>query len=368
MKRDAYQFEKNWSSWKDKYFKKIKGVRREDHKILIDFLKDMELGINTPVGKKGKRGSGTLLNLASHNVFFLTNFKKPLLNITKKDLHKLEKDVNDGKILKRNEQKFSAFGNYIKDFKVLWNWLYRTKQVKENITEDISSKTEKPAWVYLNEEEIRNFFNKLLFYYRVIAWFMYDSGMRVTEANSIQIKHFNKDFTQVIIPEEASKTFGRTINLKLSSSLLKQYIQESKFTGEDFLFQKDLFATNKYLKENCGRMFGKDKVSNPKAKGKYGEFTLYDIRHNSSCFWLNRYPTHKGLMYRFGWKNSNKIEYYSEFLGQRDELTDEDMISGEDRNKLYKLEKDVQEIKRVITKLFPKVKKINEFFSGKIKH
>ena len=334
MKRDAYKFAERWETWKQNNFKSIKGIKREDHKLLIEFLKDMELGLNTPVGMNGKRGAGTLLNLSSHNLFFLRNFKKPLLKITKKDLHELEDNVTRGVIKKRNGETFAQFGNYIKDFKVLWHWLQRTKKVKEDITNDISAKTSKPSWVYLSEEQIKTFFNKLNADMRVLCWFMYDSGARVTEANSIKIENFSKDFTQVDIPDEVAKTFGRTINLKLCSQLVKEYVKEHNLKPSDYLFMnRGLFGINKYLRYHCGKLFGKDKVSHPKVKGLYKEFTLYDIRHNSSCYWLNRYPTHKGLMYRMGWKGADKIEYYSEFLGVRDELTDDNMVLGEDKNK-----------------------------------
>jgi integrase len=344
MKRDGYDFNGRWEAWK-KNNKPVREIKKEDSVLLLEFLKDMELGLNTPLGIKGKRTSGTLLNLAEHNIFFAKNFKKPFLKLAKEDLHKLEQDIDTGKIKKRNGQPFSAFGNYIKDFKVFWHWLQRTKRVKEDVTEDISSKTQKPSWVFLTEEQIKTFFNKLLFDYRVLCWLMYDSGMRVTEVNSIMVQNFSKDFTQLDIPDEVSKTFGRTINLKMSSSLVKDYIKEHKLKSTDYIIKKDLWTINKYLKTNCGKLFGKDKVSHPKCKGLYGNFTLYDIRHNSSCFWINRYPTHKGLMYRFGWRKADKIEYYSEFLGVRDELTDSDMIVAEDRPKLFQLEEENKKMK-----------------------
>ncbi len=348
MKRDAYKFVERWESWKKKNFSKTpKGIKKEDWKIFIEFLKDMELGINTPVGMNGKRGAGTLLNLSSHNIFFLKNFKKPLIKVTRKDLHNLEDKVGKGFIKKRNGEPFSQFGNYIKDFKVLWHWLQRTKKVKEDITNNLSAKTKKPSWVYLTEEQIKLFFNKLNSDMRALCFFMYDSGARVTEANSLKIENFSKDFKEVHIPDEVSKTFGRTINLKNCSQLVGEYVKDHDLKPSDYLFMnRNLFTMNKYLKYHCGKLFGKDKVSSPKSKGLYGNFTLYDIRHNSACFFANRYPTQKGLMYRFGWKNSDKIEYYTEFLGKTDELTDLDMIIGEDKTKLIKLEQAYEDLKK----------------------
>ena len=169
--------------------------------------------------------------------------------------------------------------------------------------------------------------------------------MRVTEANSLKIKNFSEDFSQVTVSDDSAKTFGRTINLKLSTQLLKEFVKDKNLQEEDFLFQKQPFTINKYLRYHAKKIFG-NKVSHPKAKGNYKNFTMYDIRHNSACYWFNRYPTAKGLMYRFGWRKADKIEYYSGFLGVSDEIKDSDMILGEDKTKLYKLEEQIEEMKK----------------------
>ncbi len=349
MKKDLYRNNERWEFIKENHFNKTpKGIRDEDWKLLINFLKDMELGLNVAKEKKGKRQAGTLLNLHSHNKLFLQHFDKPIIELTKEDLHYLESKIEKGEILKANGQKYLAFGNYIKDFKVFWNWLLRTKQVKESITEDISSKTNKPAWVYLTEPQTKDFFNSLSMEYKTLCWFFYDSGARVSESLNIRVSDFTKDYKQVTISDDISKTFGRTINLKLSSQLIEQFIRLNNLKDNDFFIQAKPFAINKYLRIHCGKMFGEDNVSNPKAKGLYKSFTLYDIRHNSACYWYNRYPTHKGLMYRFGWRKADKIEYYSDFLGVADELMDSDMIMGEDKSKLYTMDKELNSVKALL--------------------
>ena len=53
---------------------------------------------------------------------------------------------------------------------------------------------------------------------------------------------------------------------------------------------------------------------------------MYDFRHISCCYWLPRYKSESALKFRFGWKNSDKIHYYSEMLGMRDTISDDDML------------------------------------------
>lgn len=348
MKRDPYNNKERWIKWKERNKKKIPDISLNNSKIVLEFLNDMEQGMNTTPRNKGRREPTTLINLKDHIIFILKYLKKPIQNITKKDLHNLENKIREGKILKKNGQIFTAFGNYIKDFKSFCGWLVRTGKIEYNISEDLSKKTNKPKWVYLGEQKIKKFFNLLSFDYKALSFLMYDSGMRVTEAYSIKVKSFSDDFKKLTIPDEVSKTFGRTINLKLCSDLIKEFIKVNNLGPEDYIFIKNTHAFNKYLKENCKKIFG-DGVT--KAGKKYSDFTLYDIRHNSSCYWLKRYNSNKGMMYRLGWKREDEIFYYSEFLGMNDEITDEDMVLREDKDKLVEMEKrlkDTQsEMKRI---------------------
>jgi len=346
MKKDLYNNKVRWENWKYMHFINTpKGIRKADWALLVEFLKDMELGLNTPKGFKGKRSEGTLLNLSSHNKLFLTHFKKSISKLTKKDLHKLENDISTGKIKKKSGSDYTSFGNYVKDFKVFWGWLMRTGKVQDNITEDITSKVNKPNWVYLSEEDIKAYFNTLLLDYRTYCFFLYDTGARVTEALSIKVGDFSDDFKKVTISDEIAKTFGRTINLKICSGLVKDFVKQNNLKSDDYLINKKPFTINKYLKYHVKKMFGGDNISHPKTKGLYKDFTMYDIRHNSACYWYNRYPTEKGIKYRFGWRKTDKIEYYSGFLGVADEITDEDILLTEDKNKVHKLESGIDALK-----------------------
>ncbi len=349
LKRDPYNHKVKWEKWLERTKEGIIGVSVRNSALIIEFMKDMELGKNvSPRTKKGERSYIRLNTLRDKLMFFVRRFNKDLDTITKDEAHQVFSDMRKGVILKENGRSYKGTSAFVKDFKVFWNWLRRTGKVDNDITEDLSRVEDKPGWVYLSEEQIKKLFNHCRAEYRALAWLMYDSGMRVTEAYSVKVSDFDNDFTTLTIRPETSKTFGRKIKMKLCSKLIKEYIDFYALKQEDFLFQQKPPAFNKYLKHTAISIFGEGQS---KARGKYGEFTLYDIRHNASCFWLKRYEKTRGLMYRMGWSKEEQIKYYSEFLGLSDELSDEDMVTAEDKTKLQKLEQENNVLKEQMNKL-----------------
>lgn len=355
-KRFYEEYKLRWENWKLNNLKKIEGLSPANSKILLDFLKDMEIGQNVSTfTKKGERSYTRLYSLKDRIVFFGKTFKnKPFDKITKNEIHEVISKMRKGEIVKSNGKPYKATGEYVKDFKSLWGWMRRTGRVEEDITQDLARKDEKkPAWVYLGEEKFKTLANSALSDYRVLLWFAFDSGARPQELFSIKINDFSKDFTEVHIRQEYAKvgSFGRKIKLKLCTSLIKEYVKVHNLKSDDYLILKKLPAFNKYLGELAKRLFG-DEIS--EAREKYSNLTLYDVRHNSACYWLPRYPKTGSLMYRFGWKTEKEIAYYSEFLGMSDQLRDEDMIINEDKTKLDKVERELADIKKFLIKAFGK--------------
>ena len=349
LKRDPYNHKVKWENWLEATKEGIRGLSEPNSALIIEFMHDMELGKNvSPRTKKGERSYIRLNTLRDKTMFFVRMFKKDLDKITKDEAHQLFSDMRKGKILKQDSQQYKGTSAFVKDFKVFWHWMKRTGKVNEDITQDLSRVENKPAWVYLTEEQLKTLANRANSDYRPLIWLMYDSGMRVTEAYSIKVSDFDADFTKLKIRPETSKTFGRKITLKLCSKLIKEYISFYNLKSEDFLFQQKPPAFNKYLKHLAKSIFGEG-IS--KARARYDEFTLYDIRHNASCFWLKRYEKTRGLMYRMGWSKEEQIKYYSEFLGLSDELSDEDMVTGEDKSKLQKLEQENNSLKEQMNKI-----------------
>jgi len=154
--------------------------------------------------------------------------------------------------------------------------------------------------------------------------FLFDTGIRSpTELVNIKVSDLYNDCKELNIRDEISKTFGRRIKIMICSELLKEYIKSNNLTRDSYLFGMTHLAINKYLKRLGTRVLG-DKES--LAGQKYSELTMYDFRHISCCYWLPRYKSESALKYRFGWKKSDKIHYYSELLGMKDTISEEDML------------------------------------------
>ena len=160
--------------------------------------------------------------------------------------------------------------------------------------------------------------------YKVLMWFLFDSGIRApTELMNIRVSDFYNNFKELQIRQETSKTFGRRIKLMLCSNLIKDYISDKKISREDLVFTTQPAAVNRYLKRLSTRIFGEEKTP---AGQRYCDLTMYDFRHISCCYWLPRYKSESALKYRFGWKSSDKIHYYSELLGMKDTISEDDML------------------------------------------
>ena len=140
------------------------------------------------------------------------------------------------------------------------------------------------------------------------------------------------------IREEISKTFGRRIKLMFSSELIKEYVYKKGLEKDNYLFLLNHVTINRNLQLLALKVLGTERSL---AGQKYSALTMYDFRHCSCCYWLPKYKSESGLKYRFGWKKSDKIHYYSEMLGMQDTILEEDLFQDTGslltRNKINKI-------------------------------
>jgi hypothetical protein len=334
MKIDPYKHKEKYFKWKAKTDSHIPEISATNASTLRQYLKDMENGFNvSSLTKKGARSFIRLNTLRIRIIFLMQHTQKlynldNLLKITESQICNLFADMRSGRISKQDGQIYQSTKDFVRDFKAFWHWHQKVSKKQgidiQDITTDLDSTGEKPKWVYLDEKQVRMLAESAKPVYRAMILFLFDSGIRApTELLNIKISDFYNDFKELQIRDEISKTFGRRVKLMIAAEVVKRYVESKNLTENDFLFTLRPYAINRYLGNLARRIIG-DKVS--PAGQKYSDLTMYDLRHCSCCYWLPRYKSESALKYRFGWKKSDKIHYYSELLGMKDTITQEDML------------------------------------------
>ena len=313
--------------------------------LLEMFYSDWTLGMNrspgSPPGARAKRTIETFktkLGFISRQLELRHGYKS-LVEPSERELMELFQDMRDGKVLKRNGKPFVAPCDYARTYKTFYRWYQRVMRKKgidvPDIISDLDCTDPKPGFVYLNEKEFRRLANASNAHYRALLWFAYDSGIRPEERVKIRVSDLSKDCKVLNIREEIAKkrSHGRVIKLQLCSGFLQEYITINNLNHTDLLFPKKGPAATKYLKRLAGSLFGDRETL---GRNKISQIKMYDIRHCSACYWAPRYKNANGMKFRFGWKKEEKIFYYSELLGMRDTIDDDDMLLDTTKTDLEK--------------------------------
>mgnify|MGYP001559350502 CR=1 FL=1 len=352
MKIDPYNHKERYLKWKERVKEGIPDISSENSRIILNYLIDMERGVNIASGStKGARSFGRLNSLKERMVGFAKRFEElyglnKITDIREEVLIGYFSDMKNGVIKKKDGKEFKTVDTLGKIFKAFWHWHIKVskKQGLEvpDITVDLDTRAEKPDWVYLTEKEVKKLCDNAKPEYKALMMFLFDTGIRSpTELINVRVSDLFNDFKELNIREEASKTFGRRIKLMLCSDIIKEYVKDKGLQPQDYLFPLNYLAVNEYLKRLAKRLFGDKETP---AGQRYSDLTMYDFRHISCCYWLPRYKSESALKYRFGWKKSDKIHYYSELLGMKDTISEEDLFvdvtKTELEQRLEKAEKD----------------------------
>lgn len=352
MKIDPYNHKEKYLGWKEKVKEGIPNLSKYNSDLGLQYLNDMEKGLN--VSSKNAKGSRSYIRLNSLRekiIFFSTKFKEiydldKVTDINEEQLISFFADMKNGIIKRRDGTNYKSIDTHGKIFKAFWHWWQKINKKKgleiQDITLDLDTRAEKPDWVYLTEVEVKRLCDNAKPEYKALIMFLLDSGIRSpTELMNVKVSDLYSDCKEVNIRDEISKTFGRRIKLLLCSEILKEYVKNEGLKNDDYLFSIDPSKVNQYLKRLAVRVLGD--IPTP-AGCRTSELSMYDFRHISCCYWLPRYKSESALKYRFGWKKSEKIHYYSELLGMSDTITEEDLLVDTTKTELeQRLDKSERE-------------------------
>lgn len=380
IKRDVHHHIERYKNWKaDVSESGIDGISKINSDILIEYIFDMEQGINIPRGsKKGGRSFQRLNNLNSRITFIMRILERRGIKDIKKtkeeDLMHLFNDMRKGVLKTKNGETYKSVADYVKVFKAFWHW-HMTKNRKAgiqilDICEDLDTSREKAKFVYLTKDQLE----RMLPYFgedeQVVLMFIFDTLIRSpTELLSMRVKDiYQKDGdVYFYIPAEISKTIGRQGNFLFCGQAVLKYIERNKLGQEDYLFSFPYVAFNDKMQTVARQLFG-DKLSHPRGE-MYSKITLYDLRHSGACH-LRQLAQKSGkisldaIRQRGGWVDLTMLNYYTEFLGLTGEINKEDLMVEEDKSKI---EKEIYELKKEHRKTLNMLNKLNSFMKNQVK-
>jgi len=334
-KIDPYNHKERYLKWKQNaQHSELGGLSSYNSNLILQYLDDMENGINIAIcNVKGPRSYIRLNSLRDKIKFFSIKFKEiynldKITDVSEEQAIKFFTNMRKGNIVRQDGKRYASTAYFVKIFKAFWHWWIKINKKKDieikDITNDLDTSQEKPKWVYLTEKQVKQLCDKAKYEYKILILFLFDSGIRSpSELINIKVSDLYEGCKELHIREEISKTFGRRIKLMICSDLLKDYLIEKGLNKEDYLFPVNPKVVNKYLKRLAKKNLGE---TSSEAGEKFSELTMYDFRHISCCYWLPRYKSESALKYRFGWKKSDKIHYYSELLGMKDTISEEDLM------------------------------------------
>jgi len=184
MKIDPYDHRKRFLNWKKLGY--IKGISKDNSDIIVQYLLDMENGLN--VSRKGTI-SYIRLNSLNQRMSFLTRefekrfYHKPLVKLSEREIVSIFKQMRDSQILRRNGERYLSVQDYAKVFKAFFHWYMRVENDKGREVKDITryidtSPIKEPEFVYLTFDDVKKLAENAKYNYRVLIWFLLDSGIR----------------------------------------------------------------------------------------------------------------------------------------------------------------------------------------------
>jgi hypothetical protein len=163
MKIDPYKHEERYKKWLEKVKAKgIEGISKENSEIVLQYVTDMEHGLN--VSSKNFRGGRSFIRLNTIKekmIYFSKKFKEiygleRVIDMSEDQLVLFFSKMQKGDITRQDGKRYLSTNYFVKVFKAFWHWHQTVNRKNEitlpDITIDLDTRREKPKWVYLTEE------------------------------------------------------------------------------------------------------------------------------------------------------------------------------------------------------------------------
>lgn len=203
----------------------------ENRRIILQYLRDCELGKTIRKGQKKKIGPARNLRVTCWLYLLDRWFRKPFPKITTREMEDFILKLEAGQIKSNREKPYTSESQIsLKKFiRKFWKWMKGDNKSYPDEAEWIDTSGAPPEISAI--PELRKGVKKLAAYApthqtKAIVWVLFDSGARLTEFLNIRIGDLergegqNRNLFFVRIRQAASKTKGRTVSLPIASEAL----------------------------------------------------------------------------------------------------------------------------------------------------
>jgi len=352
---DPLKKEQLYANWKKRNQDGIQGLTKENSKIIMRYLGDMEKGLYiSKKSKKGARSKARLLALSYHlkkiAQLIQEMYGKNLVDLrSRKEIHSFFEEFRKGTIKSKSGKPYQSVDDFIRDFICFWNWYVRVTDEENELIEEENDRAElenkslpkskkKPlkerkfvpdlvkylarqpktnTFVYTTYKELQKALPHMSEDNQTVALFLFDSIVRSPlEFSNIYVEDvtFYDDLTELNVRDEVAKTFGRKFELILCNEKLKEYIKRHDLRPGDQLFKHyNHTIFNKELQKAYITAHG-NKVT--EAGKPFSEITGYALRHSGACYlrFELEVDTDK-IRLRGGWTDMRRLDYYTKVLG-----------------------------------------------------
>ncbi len=330
-KVDIHHMDKYYERAKDR-LSKDSSLHPENQKLILQYLRDSELGKTIKKGQKKKIDSGR--NLRTAGILKLMDaewFKKPFEDVTVKDMENFILKLEKGKITSNRGTPFkSETQKTIKKFiRKFWKWM---KGNGTNYPEEVD-------WIDTSGKDadiralpkLRKDVEKMVdlapdFLKKAMIMTLFDSGTREGEFLNLRIGDVDESEDKTLyIRVRHSKTFGRRIGLPIATDYLKEWMQQHprKDIDDAMLWEHEINYTENGRERTkivpVSKAYFYNNIKRIGEKALKMQVTPQMMRHTSATHYATLLDR-ASFCKRFGWSFASKMpDRYIDWAGIQEE-------------------------------------------------
>lgn len=364
-KKDIHRIEQRYDT-AIRSIEKDKGIIKENKEIILQFLRDCELGKTIKGRQKKKIGKGRLLRASSILKSMSKEwFRIPINKVTQPEMERFISDLDSGKILSRKGKPYTeetkvTIKKFIKKF---YKWLLGDGIRYPDLVDWIDTSGKQAEIPALRKQEIEKLLERTGGVRdKALIIILFDSGARIEEFLNLrlddvkvkkesvaELQPYNaplseKDYYKIRI--RFSKTKPRTISILLCTKYLNDWIKEHPQNNNPNAFLFDLTYPNvkKILMRKGKKVLNKN-------------LSPHILRHSSMTYYANIIKNRYHFCYRYGLAmSSNVVDRYIDRSG----ILEEETADAVKVDEITRFKKDHEKFKEELDVLNEKYEKTQE--------